>query len=102
VLHHLRGAECDVRPFVSTLAREFGLHVLLVDLSQQGNTALDDEEESSDHGCGSCGSDGGCGRGGCGSCSSGGCGSCSGETAPAPSRFAQLRELMERQRTSLL
>jgi hypothetical protein len=102
VLHHLRGGECDVRPFVSTLTREFGLHVLLVDLSQQANPALNDEQEQSGHGCSSCGSDGGCGSGGCGSCGSGGCGSCSTAPTAPSSRFTELRELMERQRTSLL
>jgi cell fate regulator YaaT (PSP1 superfamily) len=102
VLHHLRGADCDVRPFVSTLAREFDLHVLLVDLTRSGESAPHaDEEEHAEHGCGS--------GGGCGSCGSGGgCGSCSASAAtvvPAPpdaAYFAGLREQMERQRTPLL
>jgi hypothetical protein len=102
VVHHLRWGECDVRPFVSTLAREFDVHVLLSDLTGAGGDSPHDEEELADHGCGS-GGCGSCGSGGCESCGSGGeCGSCS---APAPSetvRFAALREQMERQRTSLL
>src|SRR5579883_730481 len=78
VLHLLRGADCDVRPFVSTLSREFDLHVLLADLTRPGEAALHEaEEEHAEHGCGSCGSDGGCG-----SCGSGGCGSC-GTVVPA-------------------
>jgi hypothetical protein len=102
VVHHLRWGECDVRPFVSTLAREFDVHVLLSDLTGTGGASAHEEEELAGHGCdsGGCGS---CGSGGCGSCGSGGgCGSCS---APAPSemvRFAALREQMERQRTTLL
>jgi hypothetical protein len=102
VLHHLRGAECDVRPFVSTLSREFALHILVADLTQQGNPTLN-ETADSEHGCGSCGSDGSCGSGGgCGSCGSGGCGSCAAEAPPVSSQFAALRDQMEQQRTPLL
>ena len=62
VLQHLRWGECDVRPLVSTLSREFSLHVLLADLSRPAEPALAEEEEEN-HGCGkeNCGS-GGCGR----------------------------------------
>jgi hypothetical protein len=90
VLQHVRWTACDVRPFVSTLAREFDLHVLLVDLTRPPSPAADEE-----HGCGSCGS------GGCGSCGSGGCGSCHSAAAPEATYFAGLRAAMER-RTSLL
>jgi cell fate regulator YaaT (PSP1 superfamily) len=96
VLHHLSGADADVRPFVSTLSREFALHILLVDLSGP-------REEVEEHaGCGraDCGQEG---EGGCGTCGSGGCGSCgSAKTPDMGSHFAQLREQMERQRTALL
>jgi hypothetical protein len=100
VLHHLRGADCDVRPFVSTLAREFDLHVLLADLTRSGEPApRETEEEHAGHGCGSCGS-----GGGCGSCGSGGCGSCATVVPPAADAayFAGLRQQMEQQRTPLL
>jgi hypothetical protein len=92
VLQHLRWADCDVRPFVSTLAREFDLLITLTDLTRP-EALLADEEPA---GCGSCGS------GGCGSCGSGGCGSC-GSARPEEVRayFAELREKMER-RTPLL
>jgi cell fate regulator YaaT (PSP1 superfamily) len=94
VLHHLRGVDIDVRPFVSALSREFELHITLADLARQPE-ATDHEEEH--HGCGrpNCGQEGG---GGCGSCGSGGCGTC-GQSDP---HFAQLREQMEHRRTALL
>jgi hypothetical protein len=98
VLHHLRAGGCDVRPFVSTLAREFGLHVLLEDLNGAGGAAFVDEPDEGGHGCGDCGSRGG----GCGSCGGGACGSCAGSGAAGNADFAALREQTERQRTSLL
>jgi hypothetical protein len=96
VLHHVRWAECDVRPFVSTLSREFALHVLLEDLTGPREAAEPREEG---HGCGR----EGCGGGNCGSCGSGGgCSTC-GAAKPqeVQAYFAGLRERMER-RTSLL
>jgi hypothetical protein len=94
VLHHLHWEVCDVRPFVSTLSREFQLRLTLADLTRFQPAPAPAEEG----GCGSCGSEGGCGS--CGSV--GGCGSCS---SPRPQEvqayFAELRERMER-RTSLL
>lgn len=101
VLHQLRGADADVRPFVSTLSREFAMHITLVDLSRDREESA--AEENDEHaGCGRPD----CGRkeeGGCSTCSSGGCGSC-GSTKPQDMElyFAQLREQMERQRTALL
>jgi hypothetical protein len=94
-LHVLRRAGLDVRPFVSTLSREFDLHLLLTDLG--GPAAADEPEEA--HGCGR----EGCGSGGCGACGSGGCGTC-GSAAPeeVTAYFAELREQMERRRTPLL
>jgi hypothetical protein len=93
VLHHLHWAECDVRPFVSTLSREFALHIRLQDLTRAG--ALAPEEET--HGCGKCGI-----AGGCGSCGAGGCGSCgSADADEVRAYFAGLRQQMER-RTPLL
>jgi cell fate regulator YaaT (PSP1 superfamily) len=100
VLHHLRVEDADVRPFVSTLSREFAMHITLVDLSRdrQGVVAQDDEHLGCDRPD--------CGQradGGCSSCGSGGCGSCgSGGTKDMELYFAQLREQMERQRTALL
>jgi cell fate regulator YaaT (PSP1 superfamily) len=101
VLHYLPEGAADVRPFVSTLSREFAAHILLIDLSRDRQGAM--AEESEEHG--------GCGRpdcgrgadGGCSTCGSGGCGTC-GDAKPADMElyFAQLREQMERQRTALL
>jgi hypothetical protein len=88
VVHHLRWDACDVRPLVSTIAREFAVQVELVDLTKA---------EHHEGGCGSCGS------GGCGSCGSGGCGTCGatdGEDVRA--YFAGLRSQMEQARTPLL
>jgi cell fate regulator YaaT (PSP1 superfamily) len=99
VLHPVRAAGLDVRPFVSTLSREFALHITLADLTRAPASA---DHEGEPHGCGrpNCGQEGG---GGCGSCSSGGCGTC-GHAAPreADPHFAQLREQMEHRRTALL
>jgi cell fate regulator YaaT (PSP1 superfamily) len=103
VLHHLRGADADVRPFVSTLSREFALHIVLVDLTRP-QEAVEHEEEGDEHaGCGrpNCGREVG---GGCSTCGSGGgCGTC-GSAKPSDMElyFAQLREQMERRRTALL
>jgi cell fate regulator YaaT (PSP1 superfamily) len=96
VLHLLRLATCDVRPLVSTLAREFGLHIALADLAHPQEPLAEPEE----HGCGreGCGQ----GAGGCESCGSGGCGSCgSAHAEDVRAHFAGLREQMER-RVSLL
>jgi cell fate regulator YaaT (PSP1 superfamily) len=101
VLHQLRGADADVRPYVSTLSREFAMHITLVDLSSDRERAA--SEESDEHtGCGRPN----CGQredGGCSTCGSGGCGSCgSAQPKDMGLYFAQLREQMERQRTALL
>ena len=96
-LHLLRFADCDVRPFVSAVSREFSLHVLLTDLGRPGASPHEEEEQE---GCGreGCGKD----AGGCGSCGAGGCGSCgAAEPKDAKEYFAGLREQMER-RTALL
>jgi hypothetical protein len=102
VLHQLRWAECDVRPFVSTLSREFGLHLALEDLAHDRPAASEEEEEELAHGCGreGCGSEGG--GGGCSSCGSGGCSTCGMGAAETQAYFAQLREQMESRRTNLL
>src|SRR5262249_2394204 len=91
VLHHLRWAECDMRPFVSTLSKRHDLHIELQDLSHI------------DEGCGkpNCGR----GEGGCSSCgTNGGCGSCGSHGASElQAYFAGLREQMiARKRTPLL
>jgi hypothetical protein len=98
-LHHLRGSDCDVRPLVSALAREFDLHILLTDLTRLPGGSGEVEEE--EHGCGR----EGCGRetGGCSSCGlEGGCGSCGMATPEkVPASFAPLQDKLEA-RTSLL
>lgn len=96
VLHLLRWADADVRPFVSTLSREFALHVTLLDLSRQ-----DEPEEHGGCGRPDCGQQEG---GGCSTCGSdGGCGSCGSAKSPDMALyFAQLREQMEKRRTALL
>ncbi len=100
VLHHLRWADVDPRPFVSTLSSTFTLHILLQDLTApQGLLA---EAEEPGHGCGqeNCGQE----EGGCSSCGTGkGCSTCgSGAPKDTQSYFAGLREQMGRQRTPLL
>jgi hypothetical protein len=98
VLHHLRWEECDVRPFVSTLAREYDVTVTLDDLTRPPDAPAREEEQ---HGCGRAG----CGsRGGCGSCGSGGgCSSCGSAGVPdVQAYFAGLRAKMEQRRTPLL
>ena len=101
VLHQLRGEDADVRPFVSTLSREFALHITLVDLrSDREGAVLDESDEHASCGRPDCGQRE---DGGCSTCGSGGCGSC-GSAQPQETElyFAQLREQMERQRTALL
>jgi cell fate regulator YaaT (PSP1 superfamily) len=93
VLHLLRWAECDVRPFIAKLSSALALHLQIADLAQP-------KEDEEAHGCGreGCG-----GEGGCGSCGTGGCGSCGSEHNPtAIPRFAELREKMEHGRVGLL
>jgi cell fate regulator YaaT (PSP1 superfamily) len=99
VLHYLGGEGADLRPFVSTLSREFAMHISLVDLSRDREGAV---LQASDEPTG-CGRPN-CGQGADGSCSScGSCGSCgSAEPRDMELYFAQLREQMERQRTVLL
>jgi len=95
ILHFVRWADGDLRDLVSTLSKQFAMHVLLQDL-----TKADAAHE--EHGCGSCGS-GGCGSGGCGSggCGTGGCSSAKADDVRA--YFAALREKMQnRTRTPLL
>jgi hypothetical protein len=98
VLHHLCGTACDMRPFVSTLARECDLHILLANITGQAGAGLLEEEQSVGESCGNCGSEGG----GCGSCAGGGCGSCGTTPVADQSRFSALREQMDRQRVSLI
>jgi len=86
-----------VRPFVSTLSREFDLYLTLTDLG--GARA---EEEPAEHGCGK----EGCGGGDCGSCGSGGgcstCGVSGVSGGDVKAYFSEMRERMERGRTTLL
>jgi hypothetical protein len=87
VLHQVRAGNCDVRPLVGTLSREFELTVSLADL------ASPPEEE---HGCGRCG------PGGCGSCGAGGCGTCgSADPREVQEYFAGLRRQMDRRHALL-
>jgi cell fate regulator YaaT (PSP1 superfamily) len=100
MLHHLRAGDADVRPFVSTLSREFDMHITLVDLSCDREGAVPDEGEHAGCGRSDCGQGA---DGGCSTCGSGGCGSCgSAQPKDLELYFAQLREQMERQRTALL
>ncbi|HBI44040.1 MAG TPA: hypothetical protein DDY78_14490 [Planctomycetales bacterium] len=63
VVHHIRLAECDYRPLVSTLSTK---HRILIVMENLGAPAAVPEEA---HG-------GGCGKAGCGQAGGGGCGSC--------------------------
>jgi hypothetical protein len=96
VVHLLRGEECDVRPFVSTLSREFALHVALADLTCAVPEGLQDEAAG-------CGKEG-CGGGNCSSCGSGGgCGTCgTGKPQDVRAYFAGLRRQMDERRVTLL
>lgn len=89
ILHFLHWAECDERPFVSTLAHRHDLHVALHSLSLPRQ-----EQEADESGCGR--PDCGRGEGGCSTCSSGGgCSSCgTGKPADMKAYFAGLREKM--------
>jgi hypothetical protein len=88
VLHHLRWADADLRPFVSSLSRQFAVRLTLEDLTRP---------QPEEHGCGHCG------EGGCGSCGAGGCGSCgSASSKELAAYFAGLRTQMERQRVPLV
>lgn len=101
ILHQLRAKDGDVRPFVSTLSREFAVHITLVDLNRDLiGAGLDESDDLAGCGRPDCGQRT---EGGCSTCSSGGCGSC-GSATPKDTElyFAQLREQMERQRTALL
>jgi cell fate regulator YaaT (PSP1 superfamily) len=85
ILHLLRFAECDVRPFVSGLSRRHELQIVLQDLTQAS---------TAESGCGrpNCGKK----AGGCDTCGSGGgCGSCGAGDLQA--HFAELRQKMEQQ-----
>ncbi len=94
ILHQLRSADIDIRPFVRTLSHEFALQITLLDLGRDRN-----EEPA---GCGRLD----CGRqadGGCSTCSRGGCGSCgSAQQKDTEQYFVSFREQMERRRTALL
>jgi cell fate regulator YaaT (PSP1 superfamily) len=96
VVHLLRAADCDVRPFVSELSRRHDVQVVLQELARQGEPDEADEE----HGCGRPG----CGRteegGGCSTCGSGGgCSTCGAGAGPdMKAYFAELRQQMEQQR----
>ena len=63
VLHLLRFADCDVRPFVSTLSREFGLHILSRTSAGPAASLTEEEEHA---GCGARAA--AAGGGGCSSC----------------------------------
>jgi cell fate regulator YaaT (PSP1 superfamily) len=92
VVQYLHAQECDLRPFVSTLSREFAVQITLADL-----TAPRQEAAAEAPGCGRCG------PGGCGSCGSGGgCGSCgSAQPQDVQAYFAELRQKMEHRHTLL-
>lgn len=88
LLHAIKLGPCDEGPLLGDLGDRYSLILRLYDLSAEPAVAVEEE-----HGCGSCGSGGGCGDGGC---SSGGCGSCSaGGAKELTNYFAGLREQME-------
>jgi cell fate regulator YaaT (PSP1 superfamily) len=94
VVHHVRWAEFDARPFVSRLSKRFDAHVTLFDLTRP---AAPVPEGAGEHGCGrpGCGSAaGGCGtEGGCGT--GGACSTCGLKSIPDLKKyFAGLREQM--------
>jgi hypothetical protein len=102
IVHHVRWAEFDVRPFVSGLSRKHDVQVALHDLSRPLSGAGEDEpgEGCGQPGCGRAG-----GEGGCSTCGSGGsCQTCSASAGPDfRTYFAELREQMLAQgRTPLL
>jgi cell fate regulator YaaT (PSP1 superfamily) len=96
VIQYLPWQECDVRPLVSSLSRQYAVQVILHNLVPPAAA-----EEA---GCGrpDCGRTGG--GGGCSSCSSGGCSTCgTAQPADVAAYFAGLRAKMEaHQRTPLL
>jgi cell fate regulator YaaT (PSP1 superfamily) len=95
VLHLLRWEDCDVRPFVSTLSREFELHVALADLTRSQEAHVEEEHA----GCG----EENCGGGNCSSCGSGGCNTCgTGKPEEVKEYFAGLREKVDERRVTLL
>lgn len=96
IIHHLRLAECDERPLVSSLSREHDLYITLHNLAFP--------KAPSAPGCGrpDCGQAAG---GGCSTCGSGGgCATCGAAAAKDMKvYFARLREqMMQHRRTTLL
>lgn len=94
LVQHLRWAECDERPLVSRLAKQFELTLSLHDLTRPA-------EASGSCGKPDCGQD----SGGCSSCGTGGCGTSCGSVSAREVQeyFAELRERMEeRHRRPLL
>jgi len=94
IVHHLRQSDCDYRPLVSALSKEFDVHIMM------SNLALPKEELV---GCG----EPNCGQltGGCQSCGTGGCDTCGKgvKKEDVAAHLLALRKLMEqRNRTSLL
>ncbi len=90
-IHVLRWDACSLTPLLEELRQTHGASISFQDRSKPA------EKE---HGCSSCGSDGGCGSGGEGGCSTGGCsnGDCSRggvkSAAELTAYFAALREQM--------
>jgi hypothetical protein len=99
IVHHLGGADCDMRPFVSGLSRRHEIQVALHNLANQDR--LSDEAE---HGCGrpDCGRTGA--GGGCSTCGTGGgCSTCGAGQAPdLKAYFSKLRQQMAASRVPLL
>jgi cell fate regulator YaaT (PSP1 superfamily) len=95
VLHYLRFADFDPRPFVSFLSKTFAVHLTLQDMTGSGEAPPAEE-----HGCGrpGCGSEkGGCGSEGGGCATGGGCSTCGLKNAvDMRAYFARLRAQMER------
>ncbi len=91
VIHHIRLAECDYRPLVSTLSTK---HRILIVMENLGAPAVV-PEEAHGGGCGKAGCGQAAGGGGCGSCGSagGGCGSCGSAGAAVEGEAVAVRDL---------
>jgi cell fate regulator YaaT (PSP1 superfamily) len=90
VLHVVRSGPCDADPLCEELARQYGLRVALLDLT-------DDRPKPAAGGCSTCGTEGGCSTCGTGSgCGTGSCAKGAAKTADEMTAyFAGLRRQME-------
>lgn len=88
ILHHLRWADDDIRPFVSALASELALEIQLEDVNRAAESLIEPEEST-------CGRDN-CGGGHCNDCGNGGCATCGDAPAEVLSEYlAAMRSKFE-------